>query len=630
MPHANTDTYNPTTRQQFKPLDFRAPTWMRDVAQFFAIRPQFIISGNINDLIIMPTESAMVPISLKQALAALLEVSGYDFLLCYDPFTHFELHSATTEIISLANKATGLNLNDKGRTDQPKKLYEAMRQLVESQEHHEHGALLIEHAARIGEEESRALFGRALKLSHIARQRPMKDRKARYNPIFWIVENENELPTWLTLRNERIRLQSIPKPDLDTRLQAVRELAKGISGFGETPEPSRVQLINDFARSTEGFSISGLVDTTLLARDKNMPFSKILEVVRLHKMGISESRWEKSALLERIGTAEAELEKQVIGQHQAIVKTIDTLKRSVMGLSGAWASSDSATSGQPKGVLFFAGPTGVGKTELAKAMTRLLFGDERSYIRFDMSEFAQEHTEARLIGAPPGYIGHDAGGELTKAIRERPFSVVLFDEIEKAHPRILDKFLQILQDGRLTDSHGETVYFSESIIVFTSNLGIYIEQQNGERMANVDPSMKYEDIERRVMAEIENYFKYKLVRPEILNRLGDNIVVFNFITQEVASLIYERQLSNVQARAGKQHNLSIRIADNIKEKLLELCTTDLANGGRGIGNRLETVFVNPLSRALFDHKKALDPVPSTEVTVTDVLLKDGIYTLVLS
>ena len=172
------------------------------------------------------------------------------------------------------------------------------------------------------------------------------------------------------------------------------------------------------------------------------------------------------------------------GQRPAVTKTIDILMRSVMGLTGAQAR---ASGNRPRGVLFFAGPTGVGKTELAKTLTQLIFGDERAYIRFDMSEFAEEHTGARLLGAPPGYIGYDAGGELTNAVREKPFSVVLFDEIEKAHPRILDKFLQILEDGRLTDGRGETAYFSEAILVFTSNLGITVEDEHGRRVQSVSP-----------------------------------------------------------------------------------------------------------------------------------------------
>jgi len=131
-----------------------------------------------------------------------------------------------------------------------------------------------------------------------------------------------------------------------------------------------------------------------------------------------------------------------------------------------------------------------------------VFGDERAYLRFDMSEFAEEHSSARLLGAPPGYVGFDAGGELTNAVRQKPFSVVLFDEIEKAHPRILDKFLQILEDGRLTDGRGETAYFSETILVFTSNLGIFVEDQYGQRQQNVQPGESYETVAFKVREAI--------------------------------------------------------------------------------------------------------------------------------
>ena len=147
-------------------------------------------------------------------------------------------------------------------------------------------------------------------------------------------------------------------------------------------------------------------------------------------------------------------------------------------------------------MLFFAGPTGVGKTELAKTLTELMFGDERAYIRFDMSEFAEEHADARLLGAPPGLrrLRRRRRADQRHA-REARSRVVLFDEIEKAHPRILDKFLQILDDGRLTDGRGETVYFSEAIIVFTSNLGIYVEDEHGQRVQNVQPGDPYETVE---------------------------------------------------------------------------------------------------------------------------------------
>ena len=240
--------------------------------------------------------------------------------------------------------------------------------------------------------------------------------------------------------------------------------------------------------------------------------------MRCFKVGALENPWKKAYLRERIHGAAEVISQRVKGQKPVITKTADILMRSVTGLTGAHTT---ATSSRPRGVLFFAGPTGVGKTELARALTGLIFGDERAYIRFDMSEFAAEHADARLLGAPPGYVGYDAGGELTNAVRARPFSVILFDEIEKAHPRILDKFLQILEDGRLTDGCGATVYFSEAILIFTSNLGISIRDEHGRHRLNVQAGEPYEQVEGKVRTAIADYFKFTLGRPEILNRIGD-------------------------------------------------------------------------------------------------------------
>ena len=156
-----------------------------------------------------------------------------------------------------------------------------------------------------------------------------------------------------------------------------------------------------------------------------------------------------------IKTALDDFRQRVKGQDFALVKTLDVVKRAVTGMAGLQSSSHA----KPKGILFFAGPTGTGKTETAKTLAEKLFGDESCCIRFDMSEYSQSHSDQKLLGAPPGYVGYEAGGQLTNAIKENPFSILLFDEIEKAHPSIFDKFLQILEDGRMTDGQGNTVYF---------------------------------------------------------------------------------------------------------------------------------------------------------------------------
>jgi ATP-dependent Clp protease ATP-binding subunit ClpA len=272
---------------------------------------------------------------------------------------------------------------------------------------------------------------------------------------------------------------------------------------------------------------------------------------------------------------------------------LDIVKRAVMGVGGG------RRGGRPRGVAFLAGPTGVGKTELAKTVTSLLFGDESAYIRFDMSEFSAEHADQRLLGAPPGYIGYDAGGELTNAIREKPFSVVLFDEIEKAHPRVLDKFLQILDDGVLTSGRGDRVYFSEALIVFTSNLGIYKMTESGERELNVSQQEPYEAVKQKVESEIERHFKFVLNRPEILNRMGENIIVFDFIREDIAGEIFQQMVVNTLADL-KSQELEVSLASEAMTSLRALCLADLSNGGRGIRNQVEAHLLNPLARALFD------------------------------
>src|SRR5262249_11296367 len=222
----------------------------------------------------------------------------------------------------------------------------------------------------------------------------------------------------------------------------------------------------------------------------------------------------------------------------------------------------------------------------------------------DMSEFSAEHAGDRLSGSPPGYVGSEAGGELTNAVRQDPFRVILFDEIEKAHPRILDKFLQILEDGRLTDGRGNTAFFSESILVFTSNLGT----RHVQPPEPGNPGMPYEDLEAEVRRAVTEHFTTELNRPELLNRFGDNIVIFDFIDKEAADRIFDLQLANICRRVSDEHHMKLRLSDEATAELRTWCTSELDKGGRGIGMALESYFINPLARALFDRG------PATEVT----------------
>ena len=251
------------------------------------------------------------------------------------------------------------------------------------------------------------------------------------------------------------------------------------------------------------------------------------------------------------------LHRRVIGQDEAIKAVCEAIRRARAGISDPR---------RPLGSFLFLGPTGVGKTELAKALAEFLFGSEDALIRLDMSEFKEEHSVAKLIGAPPGYVGYEEGGKLTEAVRRRPYSVILLDEIEKAHPRVFDLFLQVLDDGRLTDSKGRTVSFRNTVIIMTSNLGSeYLRDMmsNPEIMRDEKKFKEaFEVAKRRILDTVKGFF-----RPEFLNRI-DEIVVFHPLTKEQILQIVELQISQLRRRL-KDQGMDIELTDAAKELLAE-------------------------------------------------------------
>ena len=212
-----------------------------------------------------------------------------------------------------------------------------------------------------------------------------------------------------------------------------------------------------------------------------------------------------------------------------------------------------------------------------------------------MSEFSQEHSDQRLIGAPPGYVGYEAGGQLTNAVKAKPFCVLLFDEIEKAHSRILDKFLQILEDGRLTDSKGETVYFAETIIIFTSNIGA----------AKISPDLDLNESKKQFIEAVRNKF-YDMERPELLNRIGDNIVAFNFIKDSSVFIQIAKSKFNPIIKFMKDRYKADLVFDNEEDAFVAIANeAGAANGGRGLLNILESKIINKLSQFTFENEDVL-------------------------
>jgi len=278
---------------------------------------------------------------------------------------------------------------------------------------------------------------------------------------------------------------------------------------------------------------------------------------------------------------EARIGERVIGQTEAVRAVADAVRRARSGLQDP---------DRPIGSFIFMGPTGVGKTELARALAEFLFDDESAMIRIDMSEYMEKHTVARLIGAPPGYVGHEDGGQLSEAVRRKPYSVVLFDEIEKAHPDVFNVFLQVLDDGRLTDGQGRTVDFRNTIVIMTSNIGSHIIQEYFLDGKTSDADRL--GMEQKVEAELKAHF-----RPEFLNRIDDTIV-FHSLDEEQLAVIIDIQLRNVAKRLETQQ-LTLEISDEAKRYLVKE-GYDPQFGARPLKRTVQEQLLNPLATRLLD------------------------------
>ncbi len=300
----------------------------------------------------------------------------------------------------------------------------------------------------------------------------------------------------------------------------------------------------------------------IVSRWTGIPVSKMLESER-----------------ERLTRLEAELGKRVVGQEEAVTAVANAVRRSRAGLQDP---------NRPTGSFIFLGPTGVGKTETARALAEFLFDDERAMIRLDMSEYMEKHAVARMIGAPPGYVGYEEGGQLTEAVRRRPYSVVLFDEIEKAHPDVFNVLLQLLDDGRLTDSQGRVVDFRNTVVIMTSNLGSQFIVDAGPVATEAD----WRTIEERVRTELRRNF-----RPEFLNRV-DDIVVFRPLTQAHISRIVDLQVARL-AELVSARQMTLEVTPSARQLLAER-GYDPVFGARPLKRVIQRLLQNPIASAMLE------------------------------
>ena len=617
------------------------PKWQRELRSFLGIKSGIILEGNVYDEFpIFQYEGSDIIFSdinnLDQTILSMVHDEKTDIFF-FDPVDGFYCYEKSEEAqvkklqplldgyetceikkdhdTTICLMPNGKKKSGKGNSDSEQYKYvwvsEIIRQAISDKEQYtkkDNLFFVLNFASRLDacnlqEAEANMMF-----LNLMAATTSFQTSQSVRNSLIMVVDKYNDIPAWMYLNNPNIRTISICTPDRNTRRLYLENL------FGDLVP---YQLLSDdnyepgkqFVAETEGLQLQELHQILRLAFNKDIKPESINLAFRLYKYGVLDNPWEnleKDILVDVCNN----LKTRVKGQDAAIEKVVTVVARAIKGLSGL---QHSGASHKPKGILFFAGPTGVGKTETAKALAESLFGDENACIRFDMSEYRLEQSEQKLFGAPPGYVGYEGGGQLTNAVKNRPFSVLLFDEIEKAHPTILDKFLQILEDGRMTDNQGNTVYFGETIIIFTSNIGLTKESSEPENVFRSTPhrvptitieNPEEEDTEEfryrvtEMLTEgVESYFS-DIGRPELLNRLGsDNIVVFQFINKPDAVAICEYKLDKICKTIETEKNIHV-LTEGVRQMLCQKAISERVNGGRGIGNMLEREFLNPLGKAI--------------------------------
>jgi len=589
-------------------IDADTPRWIRELDRFVHLKSLLLVHGNVLDLVSYPVETPnrnrvyWTESRLSDFFQRYLAGVGYEIVGAFDPvdglgFAQPEMETRFEKLLQVAGSSPVPKGQASSGLLDAEPIVQRIAAVLGNRE--VPSAFVLHFTSRLLSSPDRlarpeqALFTRILKASLESREVVRGDQRWS-NVLIVVCDKINDLPTFLFLSNPRSRSIQIDRPATTER---ARFFSANFPSFHRS-EPDRepsADLAAMFAALTDGFSYYELLSLVALSLRDRIPVESTRALIERYKYGITESDWDKldRGRLARAGDL---IRARIKGQEPAVQRLLEIVKRARLGLA--------AGAGQrPRGVLFFAGPTGVGKTEMAKGLAELLFGQEERLVRFDMSEYAAAHADQKLLGAPPGYVGYEEGGKLTNAIKAQPFSVLLFDEIEKAHPAIFDKFLQILDDGRLTDGKGETVYFSEAIIIFTSNLGAVAAQEGaGPKRQLVTPDMSYAELRDTILQAIREHFNAVLGRPEILNRFGDNFVVFDFIRPPVDEEILDHLLRQLASSLREQQKIRLDVAPEVRAQLAGLGRRHLEHGGRGIRNVLEAALVNPLASALFDQE----------------------------
>lgn len=560
--------------------------YIKELTYFKSAASCFIIEGNIYDIYPLQEGNRIRYVNLLQLLSSVFDTQNSNILLYYDFVTgEFKDPLYLEQTSAIVRKAEGLVDTDKKNVEainaSSKRDFHSMNKLTQGAEiiakaitqptEDRPIVLVCDNVSRISANPSNLSPDESYVYSNL---QTAITNAYKENKLILLTEKSNDLPSWI-LNLQTVRYITIPSPDRETREAYIKAHIHLKSGESK----KEVERLVDFTNELSLLQINQMLSLYNM-NDK----LSLNQTMLLYRFGVKENPWEAIKAKLNALDIDAELGKRIKGQKLAI-NTITTALRKIC--NGMHNLSSSSSNTQPALRALFAGPTGVGKTETIKALAALLFADENAVVRFDMGEYSGEGSEQRLIGSPPGYIGYGQPGKLVEALKKNPSSIILFDEIEKAHDTVFTTLLGLLDDGRITSGSGETVYASESLIFFTSNIGIskiIKDPVTGEKkkVMNANPHMPHEELETTVMSEIRSFFK-----DEFIGRLSD-IIVFDYLTPEIAYEIAKMKIDKIVENL-KERGVDLFISNNVYHYFKNACESEETRsyGGRSIKRLIE-------------------------------------------
>lgn len=623
--------------------------WIREFEKQLQRRRHILLYGNIHDPLIWRGNY----LSIHDFLSAYFQDLEFDLSLCYDRIDGFSFpnpdleqrfHDLAQQQLQRRHSPAAASLVANGAPPRanpgavlqqrlgnaalqnrlpPEEAFAQLRTLVKQTDQSlaaviDLADMLTADPDRYGQEERNPLIllQRCTLEASILRDGPLQGYR---NTIVVLASDLKRVPVWFYTHNPYLTLVQVTSPNKAERQYFIQRFGSNFYGGQDlqshSPDGTSLsqldQVAEEFAELTDGFQTMDLEALRLRSVQQRLPLNRrpVMRLVDFYKFGQLEEPFEQLSR-EKVSGATGELSQAVIGQPRAIAAVTDMLMTAKVGIS---LNQVNGRNSKPKGIFFFVGPTGVGKTELAKSLSRLIFGDVSAFARFDMSEYKEEHSAEKLAWSPPGFVGYEEGGQLTNRVLERPYSILLFDEIEKAHPRVLDKFLQILEDGRLTDGKGRTAYFNQTVIIFTSNIGAsdLTDSQTGALlrsgiMTQVQQQgtelFSYEQVNQHFREGVRWYFSSRIGRAELLNRFGDNIVVFDLLRSQFVSQIGHKFLGQLRNSAAQKYGLMLQFEGSVMRVLTAQMQEgdNLLFGGRLVKTLLESWVERPLNRWLFE------------------------------